>query len=75
MATSKAEQPIDLDDERAVLQVGKSRREGVALLVVDDEQLAARAGTPTAAARSCSTRLLLELYWTSALANISGVIV
>ncbi len=38
---SESEQPVDLDDEGPVLKLGKTRCQRVALLVVDDEQLAA----------------------------------
>ena len=38
----ESKQAVDLDDEGAVLELGKASRQRVALLVVDDEQLAAR---------------------------------
>ena len=69
----QTEQAIDLDDERAVREVGKRARKRVTLLVVDDEQLAARTVLPPEA-RVGRNRAVPELYCTSALVNISGVI-
>src|SRR5687767_10197755 len=45
--TSEPEETVDLDDQRAAGEVGNPARERVALLVVDDEQLAAGAVLPT----------------------------
>src|SRR5688572_18749042 len=36
---SEPKQPVDLDDQRAVLQAGETRAQRVAALVVDDEEL------------------------------------
>ena len=39
---SEPEQPVDLDDEHPVREVGKSGREGIPFVVVHDKQFAAR---------------------------------
>ena len=45
---SESEQPVDLDDERAALELrDRLRRQRVPLLVVDDEQLASRLILPS----------------------------
>ena len=67
-ADLKPKEPVDLDDERTVHDVGQSARERVALLVVDDEQLAAGPYSQRRLA-FVDTLLLLELYCTSALTN------
>ena len=72
--SSVSEQPIDLEDERAVGELRKTRRPRVPLLVVDDEELAA--GWYSQRRRTLAeTELAPELYCTSALTNIGGVIV
>ena len=67
-AEPEPQQPIDLHDECAVGQCRKSQRLGVALLVVDYEELATRTVFHLNRTLLLS-RLPLELYWTRALAS------
>src|SRR5215510_7518314 len=46
---SESKQPVDLDDEGAVRELGKAGDARVALIVVDDEQLAAGTVLPAQA--------------------------
>ena len=69
---SESEQPVDLDDEGPVLKFWKTRCQRVALLVVDDEQLAARLILP-AQSQVCPRESLLELYCSSAPKKANGV--
>jgi hypothetical protein len=67
----RAKQAVELHDERVVDHAGEAPRARVALVVVDDEELAARPVLPSQA--RVGGHRVRELNWMRALANMRGV--